>query len=67
MGEFRMPPGQRPSVRLYPISVLGKPKDVNIEKYVVRITGLVSSFSVGLAMNTLSGVLFQQTIQRTLE
>jgi len=26
MGEFRMPPGQRPSARLYPISVLGKPK-----------------------------------------
>jgi len=43
MGEFRMPPGQRPSVRLYPISVLGKPKDVNIETYVVRITGLVEN------------------------
>ena len=43
MGEFRMPPGQRPSVRLYPISVLGKPKDLDIGTYKVRITGLVEN------------------------
>ncbi|BAL81697.1 molybdopterin-dependent oxidoreductase [Caldisericum exile] len=41
MGEFKMPPGQKPSARLYPISVFGKPKEIDIDKYSVKITGLV--------------------------
>lgn len=39
--EFVMPPGQRPSSRLYPISVFGKPKEINLETYIVCIRGLV--------------------------
>jgi len=49
MSEFKMPPGQKPSQRLYPISIFGKPKEINLENYSVKITGLVKnevSFSI---------------------
>jgi len=38
-----MPPGQKPSQRLYPISVFGKPKDINLDTYTIKITGLVKN------------------------
>ncbi len=39
--DFIMPPGQKPSSKLYPISVFGKPKDIDLVSYKVAITGLV--------------------------
>jgi DMSO/TMAO reductase YedYZ molybdopterin-dependent catalytic subunit len=46
MGEFIMPPGQKPSARLYPISIFGKPKEIDIDNYFVKITGLIKSEKV---------------------
>jgi len=37
--NFKIPPGQKPSLRLYPISVLGKPKNIVTENYKVKVTG----------------------------
>lgn len=39
--DFLMPPGQRPSARLYPVSVFGKPKEIDTKKYRISITGLI--------------------------
>ncbi len=39
--NFIMPKGQVPTDRLYPISVFGKPKDVDVKNYKIKITGLV--------------------------
>jgi Sulfite oxidase and related enzymes len=43
MGEFKMPPGQKPAGRLYPISIFGKPKEIDVDNYTVKITGLVKN------------------------
>ncbi len=38
MGDsFMLPPGQKPSARLYPISVFGKPERIDPSKYTLRI------------------------------
>jgi DMSO/TMAO reductase YedYZ molybdopterin-dependent catalytic subunit len=39
--KFTMPPGQRITSRWYAISSLGKPKSIDIDKYFVKIYGLV--------------------------
>jgi DMSO/TMAO reductase YedYZ molybdopterin-dependent catalytic subunit len=39
--NFEMPKGQVPAGRLYPISVFGKPKSIDINNYKVGIAGLI--------------------------
>jgi len=39
--EFKMPPGQVISTRWYTVSSLGKPENIDIKKYNVKIYGLV--------------------------
>lgn len=41
-----MPPGQKPSSRLYPISAFGKPKQIELKSYKISITGLVKEEKV---------------------
>jgi DMSO/TMAO reductase YedYZ molybdopterin-dependent catalytic subunit len=40
--DFKMPKGQVPTGRLYPISIFGKPNEIDLENYKVKITGLVA-------------------------
>ena len=44
--EFELPPGQKPSSRLYPVSVFGKPKSIDKENYKVKITSEVEEEKV---------------------
>jgi len=44
--DFIMPPGQKPSSRLYPVSVFGKPKSVVNENYKIKMTGEVDEEKV---------------------
>lgn len=43
---FEMPPGQKPSLRLYSLSIFGKPKSIDKENYKVKITGEVEEEKV---------------------